>query len=97
MVKCKKNKKQYARQTGNSAEDRFVRHRNTVVQECYRGTYIAVGEHFHSHSATVSYCVRYGVHSCRTDIQQQCFCEETKGKEADQSVWLLRRGLNRNL
>ena len=37
---------QYCGETGQSAEDRFCGHRNTVIQDCYENTTLPVGEHF---------------------------------------------------
>ena len=40
------DKPQYCGETGKSAEERFVGHRNSVVQLCQEGTNLPVGHHF---------------------------------------------------
>ena len=37
---------QYVGETGQTAEARFVGHRNSIVQVCHQGTSLPVGEHF---------------------------------------------------
>ena len=37
---------QYCGETGQSAEDRFCGHRNSVIHGCYENTTLPVGEHF---------------------------------------------------
>ena len=37
---------QYCGETGQSAEERFCGHRNTILQACHQGTNLPVGSHF---------------------------------------------------
>ena len=48
------DKPQYCGETGKSAEERFVGHRNTIVQACHEGTSLPVGEHFRLAGHSVS-------------------------------------------
>ena len=85
---------QYAGETGNTAEERFARHRNTVVQLCYQGTGIFVGEHFQSQGHTVSDIVFTPVEQI---FSSNVFVRKVREKKLINKCDLLRRGLNKNL
>ena len=71
IITCKKDGIQYAGETGTSAEERFVRHRNTVVQFCYQGTELTVGQHFQSsgHSVCgIGYILWNRIYSPKTSL-----------------------------
>ena len=90
MVTCKMDEKQYVGETGNSAEERFVGHKNTVVQACHQGTEIAVGQHFHSVAVVVF-----------TPVEQifsrNIFVRKVREKKMINQYDLVRKGLNKNL
>ena len=94
LITCKKDGRQYAGETGNSAEERFARHRNTVVQACYQGTEISVGQHFQSCGHSVSDLVFPPVEQI---FSQNIFVRKVREKKLINQCDLLRRGLNRNL
>ena len=94
VITCKKDCMQYAGETGNTAEERFARHRNTVVQLCYQGTDISVGEHFQSPGHTVSDIVFTPVEQI---FSSNVFVRKVREKKLINKCDLLRRGLNKNL
>ena len=94
IITCKKDRIQYAGETGTSAEERFVRHRNTVVQSCYQGTELTVGQHFQSSGHSVSDLVFTPVEQI---FSKNIFVRKVREKKLINHCDLLRRGLNRNL
>ena len=45
---------QYCGETGKTAEERFVGHRNTIVQLCHQGSPLPVSEHFQGPGHSIS-------------------------------------------
>ena len=71
-----------------------MRHRTTVVQACYQGTEISVGQHFQSCGHSVSDLVITPVEQI---FSQNIFVRKVREKKLINQCDLLRRGLNRNL
>ena len=91
---CKKDRKQYAGETGHTAEERFVGHKNTVVQAYHQGTEIAVGQHFQSIGHSVADLVFTPVEQI---FSSNVFVRKVREKKLINQFDLIRRGLNRNL
>ena len=94
MITCKKDGLQYVGETGTTAEERFARHRNTVVQLCHQGTDVSVGQHFQSSGHSVSDLVFTPVEQI---FSKNIFVRKVREKKLINHCDLLRRGLNRNL
>ena len=94
MVTCKKDKQQYVGETGNSAKDRFVGHKNTVVQACHQGTEIAVGQHFQLPGHSVSDMLFTPVDHI---FVRNIYVRKVRAKKIINQFDLVRKGLNRNL
>ena len=94
VVTCKKDKKQYVGETGNSAEERFVGHKNTVVQACHQGTEIAVGQHFQLVGHSVADVVFTPVEQI---FSRNIFVRKVREKKMINQYDLVRKGLNKNL
>ena len=94
IVTCKKDRKQYAGETGHTAEERFVGHKNTVVQAYHQGTEIAVGQHFQSIGHSVADLIFTPVEQI---FSSNVFVRKVREKKLINQFDLIRRGLNRNL
>ena len=100
MVTCEKgaptcpDKKQYVGETGQTGEERFSEHRNTVVQGCHQGKPKPVGEHFQGQGHTVSdmrFTPLEKIHS------SNIFVRKTRERRLINNLDLIRKGLNRKL
>ena len=99
MVSCEMgvsypDKNQYVGETGQTGEERFAEHRNTVVQWCHQGTSAPVGEHFQSAGHTVS-DMRF------TPIEKiystNSFVRKIRERRLINQLDLIREGLNKKL
>jgi hypothetical protein len=100
MVTCEKgaptcpDRQQYVGETGQTGEERFAEHRNTVVQVCHQGTTKPVGSHFQGPGHSVS-DMRF------TPIEQiysnNIFVRKTRERRLINTLDLIRKGLNKKL
>ena len=100
MITCEKgaptcpNKDQYVGETGQTGEERFSEHRNTVVQDYHQGTTKPVGGHFQGPGHSVS-DMRF------TPIEKiysnNIFVRKTREKRLINNLDLIRFGLNKKL
>ena len=88
------DKNQYVGETGQTGEERFAEHRNTVVQLCHQGTTVPVGEHFQSPGHTVA-DMRF------TPIEKifsnNPFVRKIRERKLINELDLIRGGLNKKL
>ena len=88
------DRQQYVGETGQTGEERFAEHRNTVVQVCHQGTTKPVGSHFQGPGHSVS-DMRF------TPIEQiysnNIFVRKTRERRLINTLDLIRKGLNKKL
>ena len=86
--------RQYAGETGHTAEERFSQHRNTVVQLCHQGTEKPVGEHFQGVAHSVSDMTFTPVEKIFSD---NIFVRKAREKQMINKFDLIRKGMNKRL
>ena len=79
--------------TGKTAEERFVGHRNSIVQACQAATSLPVGEHFRSAGHSVTDFVFTPVEK----ISGGVFVRKAREKRLINKLNLIDSGLNRKL
>ena len=84
---------QYCGETGKTAEERFVGHRNSIVQACQTTTTLPVGEHFRSAGHSVSDFVFTPVEK----IYGGVFIRKARERLLINKLDLINSGLNRRL
>jgi hypothetical protein len=84
---------QYCGETGKTAEERFVGHRNSIVQACQAATSLPVGEHFRSAGHSVTDFVFTPVEK----ISGGVFIRKAGEKRLINKLNLIDSGLNRKL
>ena len=100
ILTCSKNDRtcpdmpQYCGETGQTAEQRFCGHRNTVVQACHQDTKLPVGEHFQKAGHSVSDLIFTPVEKIYTD---NVFVRKAREKLLINKLSLCDQGLNRKL
>ena len=100
MVTCGKgpptcpDRKQYVGETGQTAEERFAEHRNTVVQLCHQGTSAPVGEHFQGAGHSVS-DLRYT--PVEKIFSNNIFVRKIRERRLINQLDLIPNGLNKKL
>ena len=85
---------QYAGETGCTAEERFVGHRNTIVQACHQGTSLPVGHHFQQPGHSVSDLVFTPVERIYSN---NIFVRKAREKNLINTLDLIEHGLNKQL
>ena len=97
---CKKgdrtcpNKPQYCGETGKTAEERFVGHRNTIVQGCHENTSLPVGQHFREGGHSLSDFVFTPVERI---FSRNVFVRKARERHMINTHNLISEGLNRKL
>ena len=91
---CPDHNRQYAGETGQTAEDRFAQHRNTVVQFCHQGTEVPVGEHFQGAGHTVSDMTFTPVEKI---FSRNSFVRKARERQLINNFDLIRKGMNKKL
>ena len=85
---------QYAGETGQTAEERFAQHRNTVVQFCHQGTDKPVGKHFQGVGHTVSDMTFTPVEKI---FSNNVFVRKARERQIINNCDLIRKGMNKKL
>ena len=85
---------QYCGETGQSAEERFCGHRNTVTQACHENTTIPVGEHFRGAGHSLSDFVFTPVEKINSN---NIFVRKVREKLLINQLNLIDSGLNKRL
>ena len=85
---------QYAGETGCTAEERFVGHRNTIVQACHQGTSLPVGQHFQQPGHYVSDFVFTPVEKIYSN---NIFVRKARERNLINTLDLIDHGLNKQL
>jgi hypothetical protein len=85
---------QYCGETGQSAEERFCGHRNSVVQACHENTNLPVGEHFRGAGHSISDFVFTPVEKIQS---KNVFVRKVREKLMINRFNLINNGLNRRL
>ena len=85
---------QYAGETGCTAEERFVGHRNSIVQAYYQGTSMPVGHHFQQAGHSVSDFVFTPVERIYSN---NIFVRKARERNLINTMDLIDNGLNKQL
>ena len=85
---------QYCGETGQTAEERFCGHRNTIVQQCHENTTVAVGQHFRLPGHSVSDLVFTPVEKI---FSSNVFVRKVRERQLINKLDLINNGLNRKL
>ena len=85
---------QYCGETGKTGEERFCGHRNSIVQACYSGTTLPVGEHFQLPGHNVSDFVFTPVEKI---YSTNIFVRKVRERHLINRLDLIDNGLNRKL
>ena len=85
---------QYCGETGQTAEERFCGHRNTIVQQCHENTTLAVGQHFRLPGHSVSDLVFTPVEKI---FSNNVFVRKVRERQLINKLGLISNGLNRKL
>ena len=85
---------QYCGETGQTAEERFCGHRNTIVQAYHQGTTIPVGEHFQLPGHSVSDLVFIPVEKI---YSRNIFVRKARERYLINKYNLIDSGLNKKL
>ena len=85
---------QYCGETGKTAEERFVGHRNTIVQACHDQTNLPVGQHFREAGHSISDFVFTPVERI---FSKNVFVRKAREKHMINQLNLISDGLNRKL
>ena len=85
---------QYCGETGQSAEERFCGHRNTVIQACHQDTNLPVGGHFREVGHTISDFVFTPVEKIQSN---NVFVRKVRERQMINRFDLINNGLNRRL
>ena len=100
MITCEKggptcpSKDQYVGETGQTGEERFSEHRNTVVQDYHQGTTKPVGAHFQGPGHSVSDLRFTPIEKIHTN---NIFVRKCREKRLINQLDLIRFGLNKKL
>ena len=86
--------KHYARETGQTAEERCSQHRNTVVQHCHQGTDKPVGKHFQGAGHSIS-DMRFTL--VEKVFSNNIFVRKACEKQLINKFDLIRKGINKKL
>ena len=87
-------KPQYCGETGKTAEERFVGHRNSIVQACQEQTNLPVGQHFRDVGHSVSDLVFTPVEKI---FSKNVFVRRARERLLINNLNLISEGLNRKL
>ena len=87
-------KPQYCGETGQSAEERFCGHRNSVIQACQENTQLPVGEHFRGVGHSISNFVFTPVEKI---MSKNVFVRKVREKLMINRFDLINNGLNKRL
>ena len=85
---------QYVGETGCTAEERFVGHRNSIVQAYHQGTSLPVGQHFQQAGHSVSDFVFTPVERIYSD---NVFVRKARERHLINTLDLIDNGLNKKL
>ena len=85
---------QYAGETGCTAEERFVGHRNSIVQDYHQGTSLPVGNHFQQSGHSVSDFMFTPVERIYSD---NIFISKARERNLINTLDLIQKGLNKQL
>ena len=85
---------QYCGETGKTAEERFVGHRNTIVQACHDHTNLPVGQHFREPGHSVSDFVFTPIERI---YSRNVFVRKARERLMINNLNLISDGLNRKL
>ena len=89
-----KKRPQYVGETGCTAEERFVGHRNSIVQAYHQGTSLPVGQHFQQAGHSVSDFVFTPVERIYSD---NVFVRKARERHLINTLDLIDNGLNKKL
>ena len=85
---------QYCGETGKTAEERFVGHRNTIVQGCHEHTNLPVGQHFRGAGHSASDFVFTPVERI---FSRNVFVRKVRERHMINNLNLISDGLNKKL
>ena len=85
---------QYCGETGKTAEERFVGHRNTIVQACHQGSHLPVSEHFQGPGHNIS---DFRFTPIEKIYSSNIFVRKAREKHMINQLNLIDNGLNKKL